>query len=127
MRLELMAAEATPYVLIDLEKYHIVIKGESYPEDAFLFYEPLWEEILTELKKKKSLTLTIELALSYMNSSSTRCFYKLFEQLEEATEFHAIHIHWYYLEEDEMGKELGEGFRDDTETVQFSFFAVDVL
>jgi hypothetical protein len=107
------AKKSTPKVTCDSEENYILIKGESYPENSFEFYEPImdWvEEYIEELDDQKT---TVELSLSYLNTSSTKSVMCILDILEEGyQEGKDITINWYYDKDNELSYEMAEDFMD---------------
>ena len=107
---KLAATQYTPEIL--LEAYGVIdIKGKSYPENTFEFYLPImnWlKEYFIEKNSPKHLTVNIE--ITYFNSSSSKLFFDLFDILDEHKEDFDITINWIYDKENDSAKEAGEDF-----------------
>ena len=58
---------------------------------------------------------TVNLEITYFNSSSSKLFFDFFDLLEEASENCKIEINWIYDEENESAEEAGEDFIEDFE------------
>lgn len=70
--LQLDGTKYTMEVNFDFESGILKMSGNSYPEDAINFFEPLnvWiEEYVIKVKKP----LQIKVKLNYLNSSSSKC------------------------------------------------------
>ena len=92
-------------------KNKLVIKGESYPEDSFAFYKPIFDLAENAISENDGLHLEIE--VSYLNTSSTKSFMNLLDILEEAHENGKdIKVEWYYEEDNEHSYELALDFKD---------------
>lgn len=106
---------STPEVVFDPERHVLSIRGHSYPENAFAFYEPLlkWvDEYLSELKTEA--TVEIELQLPYINTTSTKCFLMLLEKFDEAhRNGKRVSVVWLYNEDNESELECAEEFKED--------------
>ena len=59
-----------PSVLLNAETGHCEIAGESYLEEATLFYKPIYEWLQEYIKTKKSILFNFK--LSYVNTSSSK-------------------------------------------------------
>ncbi len=109
------ATKSTPLVSFDAEAHSLRISGESYPENAFKFYEPLllWvDSYLAELGSEEEVKL--ELRLSYMNTSSTKCFMMLLEKFDEAyVAGKQVRLIWYCSPDNESEQECAEEFKED--------------
>jgi hypothetical protein len=112
------ATKSTPAVHFNADAGILTMQGESYPENAFEFYQPLirWvEEYLTKLSNP----VILQLRLTYLNTSSTRCMLTLLDRFEAAYQQNLpVAVHWYYHADDDRALEAGEEFSEDL-TVPF--------
>lgn len=100
------------------DERRLSLKGESYPENAAQF----WGDIITTLRlfleqDEVAAPLTMNVALAYFNSSSTKMLFSLFGTLNAKAKSGAeIVLNWYHDEDDdtifEFGQELSEDFPD---------------
>jgi hypothetical protein len=87
--------------------------GESYPENAYEFYAPVIEWVRTFLDTQ-SPAVTMRIALSYLNTSSTKQMIDILDLLENAHEKGAeVSVEWYYDPENERAQDTIEEFRED--------------
>jgi hypothetical protein len=121
--IKLAATQYTPEIL--LEAYGVIdIKGKSYPENTFEFYLPImnWlKEYFIEKNSPKHLTVNIE--ITYFNSSSSKLFFDLFDILDEHKEDFDITINWIYDKENDSAKEAGEDFIEDFTNMKINLVA----
>ncbi len=114
-KLFIAGTKSTPEVLFDAEANILSIKGQSYPEYAFKFYEPLLVWVDSYLDQMHSnVEVNIELHLPYINTSSTKCFMMLLDKLNDA--FLAgkkVRINWFYNVDNESELECAEEFKED--------------
>lgn len=106
------ATKATPAVNFSTGG-RLEIVGQSYPENAFSFFEPLikWVE---EYVKSGGPKTALVVRLSYFNTSSSKCLLDLMEILNAAHGARQTdEIHWIYEKGDEDMKESGEEFAED--------------
>ncbi len=110
--LDVKQTKSSPAMWFDAERRILGIFGESYPENSFEFYEPLFawlREALPELPD-----LRVQIRVSYMNSSSTKCILDLLDALEAA---HAqgkhVELDWFYDRDNPRSLDLAEEFRED--------------
>ena len=117
-KFETAAEKASPLVVLDPQNHHYLIAGQSYPENAREFYQPVVEWFKEFLATSESdLRLTVKLL--YLNTSSMGVFMYLFLLLEEAAKKgRVITVDWYYDLENESAKDVGEEFQ---EIVTFPF------
>ena len=107
--------KSTPEVRFDPQNNKLAINGQSYPENAFKFYEPIFtwlEEYLQDARQ--GVVLEFYYYMPYINTSSSKCIMMLLEKLENAHQRgQAVSVRWYYDEENEMALECAEEFKED--------------
>lgn len=114
--LYIAASPSSPEVDFRFIERRLSLKGEAYPENAALF----WGEVIHTTREfirrdNSGAPITIDVSLSYFNSSSTKMLFSLFDILnEKAAEGTPVILNWYHDEEDdtiyEFGQELCEDF-----------------
>jgi hypothetical protein len=112
------ASPSSPEVDFRFDERQLSLKGESYPENAAQF----WGDIITALRNfltedANATTVTVNVALAYFNSSSTKMLFSLFGALnDKAKRGTEVVLNWYHDEDDdtifEFGQELMEDFPD---------------
>ena len=111
--LQFEATQYTPKIM--LETYGVItIVGKSYPENTFEFYMPVmnWlKNYFTETNSPHHLTVNIE--ITYFNSSSSKLFFDFFDILDEQKEAFDITVNWIFDRENDNAKEAGEDFIED--------------
>lgn len=116
----------TPEIEFNLETHHLAIRGESYPEDAIAFYEPVIELLKNYLAELQDGACHFEFEFIYFNSSSARAVMSILQLLEDAAENGTeVYIKWRYDEEDDTMQEMGEEFGEDLENVVFELAVSD--
>lgn len=114
--------KSTPYVEVDPEHNKLIFKGESYPENAYGFYEPIYkfiDEYFVEFEK-----LTADIQLSYINTSSIKCLIMLFDKLNtNYNNGNDIIINWYYDEDNGFDYDMGQDFKMDID-IPFNFISI---
>lgn len=125
--LVLKETTATPKIVFDIDNEEFEIKGCSRPEDVRDFYVPVirWleefrEEVTDALKEKYAgAPLVFNFKFDYFNSSSAKF---ILDVLILINNIHSdglnIRIDWYFDENDEDMKEVGEEL---SEVVDFPF------
>jgi len=124
--LKISASEFTPEVIFDPEENCFEISGESRPENAGKFYEPIldwldkyyklryWQD--SKFKSEENATV-FKFKLDYFNSTSAKFILDILKKLESfKKEEISISVNWYYEEQDLDMKESGEEFSKMTET-----------
>jgi hypothetical protein len=105
--------KSTPSINLDSETNVLMIKGQSYPENAFKFYESIFTWVDTYLASNHS-EVHIEIGLSYINTSSSKCIMMLLEKFEEAYQRGLnLKLNWYCDLENESEVECAEEFQED--------------
>lgn len=118
--------KSTPEIQFDPDNFKLRIEGQSYPENAFKFYEPIFAWIDNYLQQLEAeVVLEIYFHMPYINTSSSKCVMMLLEKLEDA--YHAgkkVAIRWYYDVENETALECAEEFKEDL-TLPFEISSVE--
>jgi hypothetical protein len=118
--LRLEATNRSPAIAFEFAEHHLRIEGESYPEDVPTFYGPVFEALDAYLATLGQGRCRFDLALVYYNSATAKALMLLLEKLDDAAAAGAaIDVHWYYDEEDDTMKELGEEFGEDLQHAKF--------
>jgi SiaC family regulatory phosphoprotein len=103
----------TPSVMLDADRRLAEIIGNSYPENAVEFYQPINDWIKGYFAEGNA-ALIASLKLNYFNTSSAKCILNLFTILQE---YHnngkKVEVQWFYDEEDEDMLETGKAFSVD--------------
>jgi hypothetical protein len=116
-----IAATATsPEVDFRFDQHMLSLRGESYPENAAAFYAPIIEQMRSYLAEATGATITIDVVLTYFNSSSTKMLFSMFDALDQAAQSGSrVLMIWYRDEEDETIAEFGEELKADFHAIEF--------
>lgn len=113
--IHLEATRSTPEIRFDPVANQLSINGQSYPENAFAFYQPLlqWiDDYFVQLAPGAE--VSVELQLPYINTTSTKCLLMLLEKLDAAYEDgKQVAVRWLYDEDNESELECAEEFKED--------------
>jgi hypothetical protein len=117
-----IAATATsPEIEFRFDQNVLALRGESYPENAAAFYAPVIERLNAWLNSEASAPITVEVTLTYFNSSSTKMLFSIFDALDRAaTSGKDVQVNWYRDEEDETILEFGEELQTDFTAIRFN-------
>lgn len=117
-----IAATATsPEVDFRFDEHQLALKGESYPENAAAFYAPVIEQLRAYLSDAAGAVITIDVVLTYFNSSSTKMLFSMFDVLDQAAQSgNRVLMNWYRDEEDETIAEFGEELKADFDAIEFA-------
>lgn len=107
-KLEIPAGIDTPYVCLNANTGVCELTGKSYPDDIAEFYGHIvdWFEEYVYSGKKD---LSINMKLTYYNSSSQKIYIDIFEKLIAAENFISV-VYWHYAEDDEDMLDAGQEF-----------------
>jgi hypothetical protein len=112
-------SEFAPKVVLDPVNNKFEISGESRPENAGKFYEPIvkwleqYQAVLFYQKGQngKANKVTFDISLDYFNSSSAKHLLDILKQLDNYyNEGYDALIRWFYFEQDEDMRDSGEEF-----------------
>ena len=107
-RLELAATDETPKVILDANAKVFEISGNSMPEDATKFYNPISEWLIEYVKNPADRTEFI-CKIDYFNSASSRKFAELLKILERIKDDNLL-IEWHYDQDDRLMENKGREF-----------------
>ena len=111
--------EFSPKVVLDPVNNKFEISGESRPENASKFYEPIvkwleqYQAVLFYQKGQsgKANKVVFDISLDYFNSTSAKHLLDILKQLDTYyNEGHEAVIRWFYYEQDEDMRDSGEEF-----------------
>jgi hypothetical protein len=125
LSLHIESTKSTPFIGFDPDACRLEISGESYPENAAAFYEPVLSRISRWIDTSHQRNLNVDFELRYYNSSSSKAIMNLLELLDEAARKEwDIEVTWRFEEENEIIQESGEEFQDDYERLNFKLIAL---
>jgi hypothetical protein len=94
--------------------------GESFPEDVSVFYGPVITSI-NNLSLAPQGPLRVEMELTYINSSSIKAMYRIFEGIESYRKAGSVvNVVWKSDKDDDIMQELGEDFKDRFPELDFT-------
>ncbi len=123
--LEINRTQSSPGVTADAAAGNLRMVGDSYPENSFEFFLPIITWVNRYLEETDtSSSLTLDLHLLYLNTSSVKAMMDIFDLLEEAHgDSRPVAVNWYYDFENERIAELAEEFKEDC---SFAFGIIQV-
>ncbi|PYI51965.1 DUF1987 domain-containing protein [Paenibacillus flagellatus] len=123
-RLHIAGTKSSPAVDFDPVANRLSLNGQSYPENAFKFYEPILDWADAYLRQlAPDATTVVELRMPYINTSSTKCLMMLLDKFEVAhAEGKAVFIRWYCNPGNETEFECAEELKEDL-TLPFDIVA----
>ncbi|MGF6572024.1 protein of unknown function [Paraburkholderia fungorum] len=115
------ATSTSPEVDFRFDQNVLTLRGESYPENAAAFYAPVIEQLRTYLAGCNDSSITVDVTLTYFNSSSTKMLFSVFDALDEAASSgNRVLVNWFRDAEDETILEFGEELQADFTAIQFT-------
>jgi hypothetical protein len=125
--INITATDRTPGIDFNFAAHQLRLSGESYPEDATEFYNPIFEALDQYLAQENLESCQCEFALIYFNSSSAKAIMTILDKLDAAAGAGAsVVVVWSHDEDDDNMAELGEEFSEDLEHVSFKLNVQDV-
>ena len=100
-------------VVFEAETGILAMTGSSYPENPVEFFAPLYAW-LKEFIATVNCPLIVNITISYLNTSSSKCLLDFLEILDKYYEAGGtVTVNWYYEEGDEDMLETGEELCED--------------
>ena len=118
--MHIAATDRTPAISLTHEPLKLSILGESFPEDVSAFYGEVISAI-NQLTSTSNGKLDVEMAMVYINSSSIKAMYRIFEGLDAYRQAgNEVQVTWKAEADDDIMQELGEDFKDRFQALSFS-------
>jgi len=116
----------TPQIDFNAQIGVLQIDGKSYPENTFEFYKQVKEWLKEYISSFEIEKITVNIELTYLNSSSLKAYFDIFDIFEEAQEGGKnIIINWIYYFDDDILKETGEDFKEDFDNLTINLIEKD--
>ncbi|WP_419785947.1 DUF1987 domain-containing protein [Pseudodesulfovibrio sp.] len=118
---KVQATPSSPYIKFDPENMPFEIRGESYPENCWAFYRPMFDWLTDYFTQANGSQVEIDMEILYFNSSTSKTFMDFFEMLDDQADLgKSIVVNWRYHEENESAMECGEEFMEDVQNLKFN-------
>ncbi len=118
--LTINATELGPEIILNTTGLFF-ISGRSMVEDASMYFKKVHEWVQQYIEENKSKKITIDINLSYFNSSSAKQLLKLLMSMKNSCL--SVKVNWHYPESNlillDRGKELS-----DIAELDFEFFTI---
>lgn len=116
------ASKSTP--LIEYKNQVFSISGQSYPENAYHFFQPVIQWLKEFLETMTEATV-FSFNLEYMNTSSSKFIMDIIDILDAAfVNGKEIVINWYYDIDNESLLDCAEEFKEDVQ-LPFNIIALE--
>lgn len=123
--LNIAATATSPEVDFRFDRNQLSITGESYPENSAAFYAPIIQALNAYLAACENTGITVNIALSYFNSSSTKMLFSIFDALDGAARAgNTVRLNWYHDDEDETILEFGQELQADFDAIDITYCPV---
>jgi SiaC family regulatory phosphoprotein len=115
------ATGSSPEVDFRFSEHALSLRGESYPENAAAFYADIIAATRAYLADAAhGHAVTVNVALTYFNSSSTKMLFTLFAALSDAAEAGTrIVLNWHHDVDDDTILEFGAELHDEFPAIDF--------
>ncbi|MFC4158189.1 biofilm regulation phosphoprotein SiaC [Chitinimonas lacunae] len=111
--LSIAATNSSPQVALEPDTGRMRLSGESYPENAFAFYRPIFDWLRRFLREDET-GIQLELSLSYLNTGSIKCLMDILDQLDDAhRNGRQVKVTWFYDADNHRALEMAEDFGED--------------
>ena len=111
MEIVIESTPKTPSIKFDAKQGKLEIKGRSIPENSVEFYKPLLESLGRYASSPTDPT-QVNIQLEYFNTASSKCILDVLRTLETIhSKGNKVIINWYYEEDDEDMREVGEDYQ----------------
>jgi hypothetical protein len=115
----------TPEIIFNVNG-NLKFRGKSYPENTFEFYQPVKDWLKEYLEESTNGKTVIDFELTYLNSSSLKAYFDIFDTLEKIKDSGKdVEINWIYEYEDDIMEETGEDFMEDFENLKINMVVRD--
>lgn len=119
--LHIPAERDKPEIDFSFSKNHLLIRGESFPENALAFYGPVVSALMEYLGRTKDTQITVDIELRYFNSSSTKILLNIFRMLDQASAGgNTVTLNWRHDPEDDTIAEFGADIAHDFITLHYN-------
>ena len=114
--LKIESTKETPEIDFNNKTGILLIRGRSYSENSFEFYN----EVITWIKDYLNSPveeIIVKIYLEYFNTTSSKCILEIFKELKKImdTKDKKIRIMWFYDENDVDMLETGKDYKDITD------------
>ena len=118
--MQIAATDRTPAISLTHEPLKLSVLGESFPEDVSAFYG----EVISAINQLATTTkgkFEVEMAMVYINSSSIKAMYRIFEGIDAYRQAgNEVQVTWKAEADDDIMQELGEDLKDRFQALNFT-------
>jgi len=126
--LNIERSKQSPLVIFKSNEHYLKISGNSYMNNAYEFYSPIFYRLSEYFKIKTKEKTSIYLDINVCNSQSAVILSELFDLLNTAQRLgFDIDIIWYYHTQNDMALESGEDYQDDFKLLNFNLISYETV
>jgi len=112
--LAIPATDITPTIDFNADTHVLKLSGESYPENAMRFFEPVVAWIKEFLNAGNDRSITVSFHLTMFNSSTAKILMDIIYELNEgAPSEELVTVIWIYDEVNDLIEEFGMDLQED--------------
>ncbi len=109
-RFHIDPTDTSPQIDLDLEEGVLEFIGRSLPQNSEQFYARVYHWLEEYLQKPQGRT-TVNMKLDYLDTSSSKHLYNIFERLDAISERgQKVQVNWHYETGDEEMAETGKDY-----------------
>lgn len=118
--LTIPATQNSPAIAFNFLERRLQIQGNSYPENAAMFYAPVFEWVENCLAEVAEGQIRVIIKLNYFNSTTSRVLLDLFEMLSGSAKAGVrVTVEWCYHPDNDVAIEYGEEFKEEVGDLDF--------
>ncbi len=112
--LAIPATDITPTIDFNADTHVLKLSGESYPENAMRFFEPVVAWLKEFLNAGNDRSITVSFHLTMFNSSTAKILMDIIYELNEgAPSEELVTVIWIYDEVNDLIEEFGMDLQED--------------
>ena len=121
--IDIPPSPSSPRIFFAEAEQRLTISGDSYPENTFEFYQPVFSWLKENLPALSKITMDVN--IRYMNSSSTKCMLDILDMLDDVAKKGCnASVRWYYEVDNERARDIADEFQEDVD-LPFEIIAVE--
>jgi hypothetical protein len=101
-KLEIQSTPTTLGIILDPVSHQLNFSGISYPTNPITFFQPVVDWVENYLLQSENAQVTINLHLSYFNTSSSTYLFRIMELFDTThKKYGNVRVLWYYEDEED--------------------------
>ena len=120
--LSILPSDRTPEIELDCEAQTLKFSGESYPENAARFFDPVIKWIEEFIGAGNDRTIVADFELTMFNSSTAKFLMNIFDILDHgAASEQSVTLNWRFHESNDIIQEFMEDLQEDYSGITIVF------